>query len=207
MICSRSSTSMPIIIEWLARAKISKIHPMDVEAERERKRLVAARFRAANPDKVKARAAAYYAANRDKERARCALYGKTHAPRRRPASYYRDWRAKNPDKARAIVAAYAERNKEEKRVRVRNRRARKRQAQGRHTAGEIKALVKRQKNRCANSACRASLKDGYHADHIVALVSGGSDWITNIQLLCPPCNQGKGAKHHLDWSRQNGLLL
>jgi 5-methylcytosine-specific restriction endonuclease McrA len=88
---------------------------------------------------------------------------------------------------------------------ARNRRALAKQAEGCHTATEIAALYQRQRGRCAN--CKASLKPGYHADHIVPLVRGGSNWIANIQLLCPPCNMRKGALHPIEWAQREGRLV
>lgn len=55
--------------------------------------------------------------------------------------------------------------------------------------------------------CGASLKDGFHRDHRVPLVAGGSNDITNIDLLCGPCNLRKGAKDPLVWAAENGRLL
>ena len=36
---------------------------------------------------------------------------------------------------------------------------------------------------------------------------GGGSEITNIQLLCEPCNLAKHAKHPIEWAQQMGRLL
>lgn len=73
-----------------------------------------------------------------------------------------------------------------------NRRALERYAHGRHTKAEILAMFDAQKGQCVY--CHTSLHEGYHKDHIKALARGGSNDITNIQLLCAHCNQSKHAK-------------
>lgn len=90
---------------------------------------------------------------------------------------------------------------------VRNRRARLKAAEGRHTADEVNNLFKIQRGRCANPLCRKSLADGYHADHIKPIVSGGTNWIRNIQLLCGPCNVRKNATDPVEWAQRLGLLI
>jgi 5-methylcytosine-specific restriction endonuclease McrA len=87
----------------------------------------------------------------------------------------------------------------------RTRRARFRGSEGFHTATEITGLLQKQKCKCAN--CKVSLKAGYHADHIMPLARGGSNWISNIQLLCPTCNMRKSAKDPMRWAQENGRLL
>jgi 5-methylcytosine-specific restriction endonuclease McrA len=88
---------------------------------------------------------------------------------------------------------------------VRRREARKKAADGHHTGTEIKALFKRQGGKCAY--CRVMLKPGYHADHIIPISKGGSNWISNIQLTCSDCNHRKWAKDPITWARQIGRLL
>lgn len=85
------------------------------------------------------------------------------------------------------------------------RRARKRGAGGSFTAAQVREVYRKQRGLCAS--CGASLKDGFHRDHRVPLVAGGSNDITNIDLLCGPCNLRKGAKDPLVWAAENGRLL
>lgn len=85
------------------------------------------------------------------------------------------------------------------------RRARRRGAGGAFTAAEVDALLKNQRGCCA--WCGASLAGGFHRDHRVSLAAGGSNEISNIDLLCAPCNLRKGAKDPLAWAAENGRLL
>lgn len=84
------------------------------------------------------------------------------------------------------------------------RRERLKAAGRRYTAAEIITLRKIQKNKCIN--CFTQLND-YHIDHIMPLSLGGDNSIKNIQLLCPPCNLSKHAKHPIDWAMENGRLV
>lgn len=102
-------------------------------------------------------------------------------------------------------AAYKKKNAEAVRSWNRARKARKRGAPGRHTAKQIQCLFAMQRGRCA--ACGRSIAGEYHADHIVALARGGSNDISNIQLLCPPCNLEKHAKDPIEFMQSRGKLL
>lgn len=110
-----------------------------------------------------------------------------------------------PEENRARARAYYAKNPEKYAVHSRNRKARLKNAEGRHTADDVKALFDRQKGRCVN--CCASIRDSFHVDHIMPLIRGGSNGPENIQLLCPPCNLSKKAKDPIDWAQQNGRLL
>lgn len=104
------------------------------------------------------------------------------------------WGKDNPEKLRCI-----------RRNTTRNRRAKIKNAEGSHTRKQILELLKKQGFKCVN--CNASIKKAYHADHITPLKLGGSNYITNIQLLCQPCNSHKQAKDPIKWARENGRLL
>lgn len=66
---------------------------------------------------------------------------------------------------------------------------------GAHTQAEWKAKIAWQKYKCANPYCACDLrKCDYEQDHIIPVVSGGTDDIGNIQALCTPCNRRKGVK-------------
>jgi 5-methylcytosine-specific restriction endonuclease McrA len=67
-------------------------------------------------------------------------------------------------------------------------------------------LLVKQRRRCANCRCKIS-EETMHRDHIVALSRGGSNSMSNIQLLCAPCNRKKYNKDPLVFAREQGRLL
>lgn len=115
---------------------------------------------------------------------------KREAQQTRKREYMRRWRKENPIKAR---------------VQSRNKKARRRAAPGAHTAADIRRMYRQQKGKCLN--CGVSLRDGYHIDHIMPLIRGGSNGPENLQLLCPTCNMSKKDKCPVEWAQENGRLL
>jgi len=100
------------------------------------------------------------------------------------------WRAANPDKAAAIVRAGWI-----------NRRARERNV-GKISAADVKKV--RATAVCAH--CGQS-HPKMEIDHIVALSRGGSNHLSNLQLLCRPCNRSKWAKDQVAWAKERKLKL
>lgn len=129
--------------------------------------------------------------------------------KRRPYSYYKarnaKWRAANPEKHRQSGKKWRERNKDKVRALDHAKRAKRCAVEGKHTASQIRDLLKKQKGRCIN--CKVNIESRYHIDHIIPISRGGSNWITNIQLLCPPCNISKSAKDPILWAIENGRLI
>lgn len=90
-----------------------------------------------------------------------------------------------------------------------NRRAAKLNNGGKHTAKEILALFKLQSGKCPYCKTKLS-KSGsnkYHVDHVMPLSKGGTNDISNIQLLCPKCNMSKSDKLPEEFAQQHGKLL
>lgn len=78
------------------------------------------------------------------------------------------------------------------------RRAVKRNSGGSFSVFDIEELFKIQKGVCIY--CRVDLRaSGFHRDHIIPLVRGGTNYISNIQLLCPKCNMKKHEKNHEEY--------
>ncbi len=87
------------------------------------------------------------------------------------------WWRNNPEKARIVTLATTNR-----------RRLVKLGCEGSHTHEEWLSLCGRYERLCARCAQPHKLTK----DHIVPLISGGTDYISNIQPLCKPCNSSKG---------------
>lgn len=107
---------------------------------------------------------------------------------------------KNKKKRNESAKKWKSKNVEVCRTHCRNRKARLKNAEGRHTKSDVDVLYAAQSGMCV--VCHASLRDGYHVDHIVAISRGGSNWPSNLQLLCAPCNQSKSDKDFLEWFGQ-----
>ncbi|MEL6236997.1 MAG: HNH endonuclease [Pseudomonadota bacterium] len=122
----------------------------------------------------------------------------------RALEYDRQYRINNPEKVKEARRKWNQANPDAV-VALRNRRKAKKAAGGNYTTKQIIELHKRQRYRCAS--CGRSTKKERHADHIIPLKLGGSNDITNIQILCPSCNLRKNAKHPIDFAQENGKLL
>ena len=172
---------------------------------------------------------AWIAKNRDKVREYGRKYSRSHRAQTR--AYYeqnidkalarsREWRLANPEAGRQAVEAWhkahpdrvkrihrkwVESNPEKVAVQSRLHRAKRRNADGKHTAAEVSALLAKQGGKCVY--CHKSIVSKYHADHIVPLARGGTNWITNIQLTCPTCNHRKNRTDPLVFASRLGRLL
>lgn len=119
--------------------------------------------------------------------------------------YAKAWKTKYPERVKAGNASYLQKNLERHRVNQTKRRGIKSKAEGSFTPVHVQALKRMQKSKCAS--CECSIAKIYDIDHIMPLALGGSNWPRNLQLLCPPCNRSKGAKHPIVFAKSRGLLL
>jgi 5-methylcytosine-specific restriction endonuclease McrA len=146
------------------------------------------RWNAENREQMREACRAYHANNLERERARCRSYHANNRQKRREDGL--TWRRANPD----VCLSHG-----------RNRRARKRAAEGTHIPADIDRIRKAQKDRCAY--CRTNLRGKGHVDHIVALTKRGSNWPRNIQILCQPCNNSKYNHDPIEFAQSLGLLV
>jgi 5-methylcytosine-specific restriction endonuclease McrA len=117
----------------------------------------------------------------------------------------RAWYHKNKDRRKATIKAWAAKNRERMRSYIARRRALELGADGRYTGKDVARLGDLQKWKCA--ACRADIKKRYEIDHVVPLAKGGSNYPSNLQLLCLPCNRRKSDKEPEYFMRELGFLL
>lgn len=165
-------------------------------------------YRASIRDDCNAKRKQYYAANSEfAELARQKQRRWRENNREAHRAYTRKWESdnrahmlvrkrayydKNKDSIQASIRKWKRENPEALRDYWHNREALKRNAGGRHTRAEIADLLEKQNGLCA--VCEVDITEKRHRDHVVALSAGGSNDITNIQLLCPDCNLSKRAK-------------
>jgi 5-methylcytosine-specific restriction endonuclease McrA len=116
-------------------------------------------------------------------------------------AYYK----RNAEFHREYKRRYARENPEAIKAARATRRARETAAGGSFTKQELKDLYLKQKGKC--TGCFVKLGQKYHADHIHPICLGGTSFISNIQLLCPPCNHRKHSKRPEVWAMGLGRLL
>lgn len=102
----------------------------------------------------------------------------------------RNWKVANPERAKAIEIAG-----------MMNRRSRN-LAVGKAKSSDVKIVRARRK--C--QACGV-IHSRMEVDHIIALSQGGTNHLSNLQLLCRPCNRSKSWKDPIAWAQENGRLL
>lgn len=116
----------------------------------------------------------------------------------------------NKEKALKKCKEWKENNKEARLADVRNRKAVKRSAVGKHTGKDIKNMLEKQAGRC--KYCGELLGDNYHIDHVFPLLGrrsgnpNGHNGAYNLQILCPKCNGSKNYKDPIIHESSLGLL-
>lgn len=187
-------------------AKWARENPVPPELAKQRH----ADYWARNREAIAERRKAQYAVDarlREQNVTRAKLWYEKN--KERQSQYMKEHYARNHEQIKQRVRAYelanAERVKEWGRIKQNKRRARLVEAGGQYTIDDIKRLLQLQRCKCAN--CGTSIKKKYHIDHRIPVAKGGSNHISNIELLCPSCNLRKSAKLPHEFAQENGRLL
>jgi 5-methylcytosine-specific restriction endonuclease McrA len=156
-------------------------------------------WRDTNREKVRASGRTYREANREKVRADAKKRRDTNLEHHRAIG--RKAYANNCEKRRAYNRAYRRAHPGVQSAQVRARRNRLYQAEGSHSEAEWEALKAQYNYTCL--CCRQREPDiTLTRDHVIPITKGGSDWISNIQPLCPICNSSKNNKstdYRVNW--------
>lgn len=203
---------------WTCNNVCVECYRIKVLSEKEKIAEYKKEYYLANKESIRIKGHKYYIDNKDKIISRCAKYQVRN--RERTNNKNKIWktlnkdkvsltnkryRLNNSDKVSLAAKAWSIKNRDKTRSYVINRRCRLKNAEGEHSLSDIKYIITKQKNKCAN--CRNSVKDNYHIDHIYPISKGGSNNKHNIQILCPTCNVTKNAKDPIIWAQENGRLL
>lgn len=102
--------------------------------------------------------------------------------RERFRNYNKKWKENNQEKYQ-----------EYKRTQNINGKAKKMGAQGKHTPTEWRELKEKFNNSCLCCNCHQdNLDSPLERDHVIALSKGGTNYVSNLQVLCSDCNNNKG---------------
>lgn len=143
-----------------------------------------------NRERIKAAARMWKEANREKHNAISRAYNKKN--RDIVLIKKRIYRERNKELLSIAVRRWKKDNPEALRDYFHTRKAAIKKVGGRHTRFQIAELLEKQSGLCA--ICQTNIRVKRHRDHRVPISAGGSNDISNIQLLCPSCNLGKRAK-------------
>lgn len=219
-VCKGCATEYPATVEfWYSRGQtlfgkckscVNKQNDIWRKANREKVRVHEQRYRDSHREQVREADRRYYHNNIEKERERDKQWRHQHRHivslrNRRYRLLNPDknrqritqWRYDNPDKARAISHRSYRANPKQKLVHNHRRRARLAAAEGTFTEAEVQQLYAEQGGKCFHCACE--LNDVFDRDHWIPLSRGGSNWISNIRLLCDFCNSSKHNKLPHEW--------
>ena len=150
-----------------------------------------------NRDEVLAKQKAYRDAHPEAETARHARWRREHRDKMREADIR--YRLAHPERLAEKSRRFRSENPEIMAARDRERRARKNNAPGSHTAADVRSQYERQRGKCYWCGAKVPWLRK-HVDHVIPLSLGGSNGPENLVVSCPSCNLGKGATHPMDYA-------
>lgn len=152
-------------------------------------------YREDNVESIREQERNYWKQNPEKKRAKDTRYRKLHPEK--VLMNAKRWRQEHPEEARKIQKTWDDKHPENIRAKARRRRVKKLEADGGHTIQDIYELYLMQNEKCYHCGC--DISQYYEEDHWIPLDRGGSDWISNIRLLCMRCNRSKSNKLPGEW--------
>jgi 5-methylcytosine-specific restriction endonuclease McrA len=171
------------------------------EKQREQRRLADLRYRKRHAEKHRARARRYYEENRERVRERQRQYREENRLLIQEQQRRYQKSPEQKDRFAQYLKAYRQANPDVWREAGRRRRARKLEAPGSCSAEQLAARFAYYGDRCAYCGAKGEL----HADHVIPLSQGGSEWPANFRPACEPCNKSKAGKLLSEWrGRQEG---
>ncbi len=109
--------------------------------------------------------------------------------------YVRRWFSEHPEQVKANNKRWRKANPGQVKAWCKRHNARKKGAEGYFSSDDIQQLYYDQGGLCL---CGKTLFK-HHIDHKTPISRGGSNNPSNLQLLCQPCNDRKGAKTMDEW--------
>ncbi len=163
-----------------------------------------------HPEKIRQNAKEWAKENPDKVRVMKRVWEKNNIPKRRRwgREYYQrnksaclraasKWVLNNKEKVRLIKTKWSRNNRAKCRIGCVRYRARKAAATGSFTLPEWMEILSGHAS-CPRCCTPWSEIVKPTIDHIVPLSKGGSNFISNIQPLCRPCNSSKGGRIQME---------
>lgn len=111
--------------------------------------------------------------------------------KKRMFEYQKDYYSKNKKKINQKNKRWSDEFPEKRAVITARRRARLANAEGFFTEEEWADLCRKYEYKCLCCCNKRKLT----VDHVIPLIVGGTNYISNIQPLCKPCNSKKGTKY------------
>ena len=112
---------------------------------------------------------------------------------RKAEKYHLTHYAKNKEAYAEAQRKYRKNNPEKRQIQMKMAKLKRKDVVGTYSIGEWEKLKKQYGHRCP-SCFKTEPVIILHADHIIPITKGGSNWIENIQPLCKSCNSSKSTK-------------
>jgi len=173
-------------------------------------------WREANKERLRQKRKERYEANKEEMRERARQWREANPEYQK--KYFRVYYLENKARLKQHMRQYYEANKERMNEQARqhyqankerfleygrNRRARVRGAQGKHSFEEIWQMLEDQAHMCAY--CEIPLMGAFQVDHMLPLFRGGSNDWSNLAITCQRCNyrkRTKTAEEFMEYLRQ-----